>query len=188
MPEKKWTDNINSNVAKEIDEYVRGKYELTDDEINTTMPKVVEFYNKHPDDKDVYRDSNGCILLIQTPKVIVNDKNDVVNKLMPFDSEYSKDQNFLLKDCKFRINGDTKTIGLFATKEKWTLIEGIYDKTAFIKVPTLTMRYKKLGEKDDKIKPMALSKFLQHYKIKSLDEIPNEWFVYYSANITQVIK
>lgn len=186
-----WMGEIHKDIKKQIDKYERGKNTLSDDEVNDMMPKVIEFYNNHPEDQDVYRDVNGVILLIQTPKQIVNKKDETINKLKgyaPFGDEDAdkKDWNYLLQNCKFRLYGETKTIGIFSSRTLWTEIEGIYNKKAFVKANNLSLKYKKLGSD---VKPLNLTSFLKVLELDDIDEIDeSEYIIFYSVNITQVIK
>lgn len=176
---------IHNDVRDQIEKYERGKYTFSEEEIDIIMPKVVEFYNNHPEDRDVYSDVNGVILLIQTPKMITNKKGELVNSMMKFESQYDDSINYLLSNCKFRLNGKTGTIGIFASRENWAKIEGIYDKKAFIKASKLQLKYKKLGSED---KPLYQAQFIKKHELEDLDELDeSEYIIFYSANITQVI-
>ena len=42
----KYLDGIKGAIIKQIDEYERGKAELTEEEVKAIMPKVMAFYNK----------------------------------------------------------------------------------------------------------------------------------------------
>lgn len=180
-----WMKQIHQDIKKQIDKYERGKFTLSDAEINETMPKVIEFYNNHPEDQDVYRDANGVILLIQTPKVIKDKDGNIVNKPMGFDSLYGDEKQFMLTNCKFRINGKVETLSIFASKKEWAKIENIYDKKAFVKASQLKLRYKKLGSDD---KPMNLGAFEKLHELDDIDELDvSEYIIYYSINISQVI-
>jgi len=148
--------DIKMEVIKQIEEYERGKFELSEDDLEMIMPEVIKFYNNHPEDQDVYRDKNGCILLIQTPKALYNKKGELINNLECYESNYGGDDNYLMRDCKFRIYNKVGSIGLFAEQEKWQLMGNIYDEKGFVKVPNLKLRYKLLG---DDAKPMPLEKF-----------------------------
>ena len=180
-----WMKQIHQDIKKQIDKYERGKFTYTDDEINKIMPKVVEFYNNHPEDQDVYRDADGVILLIQTPKVMKNKDGDILNKPMPFDSLYGDEKQYMLTNCKFRMNGKTETMSIFASKEEWAKIKDIYDQKAFVKATQLKLRYKKLGSED---KPMNIAGFLKLHELEDIDELDaSEYLIYYSINISQVI-
>ena len=178
-----WMKKVRNDIQDQIEKYERGKYTFTEEEINIIMPKVVEFYNYHPEDQDVYRDANGVILLIQTPKMITNKKGEIINTPRKFDNDSRI--SYLLSNCKFRLYGKTGTISIFASMEDWKKIEGIYDKKAFIKASKLQLKYKKLGSED---KPLYLSLFTAKFELEDLDELDeSEYIIYYSANITQVI-
>lgn len=181
-----WMKQIHNDIRDQIEKYERGKYTFSEDEINVIMPKVVEFYNEHPKDQDVYRDASGVILLIQTPKMITNKEGDIINTPRKFPSQYEGGEtSFLLSNCKFRLYGKTGTIGIFASMENMKKIEGIYDKKAFIKASKLQLKYKKLGSED---KPLNFASFIAKHELEDLDELDeSEYITYYSANITQVI-
>ena len=178
-----WMKKVHNDIRDQIEKYERGKYTFSEEEINNIMPKVVEFYNDHPEDRDVYRDPNGVILLIQTPKMITNKEGKIINTPRKFDNDGRV--SYLLSNCKFRLYGKTGTIGIFASMEDWKKIDGIYDKKAFIKAPKLQLKYKKLGSEE---KPLNLASFNVKFELEDLDELDeSEYIVYYSANITQVI-
>lgn len=182
---------IHKDIKKQIDKYERGKSTFSEAEIDDIMPKVIEFYNNHPEDQDVYRDVNGVILLIQTPKQIINKENKTINKLKgyaPFGNPDAdkKDWNYLLQNCKFRISGEIRSIGIFGTQTLWYEIEDIYNKKAFVKANKLDLKYKKLGSE---VKALNLTQFLKLLELDDLDEIDeSEYIIFYSVNITQVIK
>jgi len=176
---------IHKDIHDQITKYERGKYTFSEDELEIIMPKVVAFYNNHPEDQDVYRDANGVILLIETPKMIKNKEGELVNPMMKFESQYDDGVSYLLSNCKFRLYGRTETIGLFGSKEDWSKIDGIYNKKAFIKATKLNLRYKKLGSED---KPLNYASFLKKYELEDIDELDeSEYIIYYSVNIAQVI-
>ena len=202
----RFIDKVGKGVIKDIEKWERGKYELTEEEIKETMPKAIAFYNNQPEDMDVYRDKNGCILLIQTPEVIIekdkqgnikkDDEGDpiILNGMVDFPSDYGGETHYLLKNCKFRLYNAVQSIGLFATQDVWKQMGNIYDEKAFIKCSTLNLRYKQIGS-DAKAKPEA--KFLaflnlsiedeeDHYEsIADVDE--SDYITFYGATITQVI-
>lgn len=182
-----WMKQVHKKVADQLEKYEKRKYTLTDDEIEKVMPKVIEFYNDHPEDEDVYRDENGIILLIQTPKAI-RDRNDkLLNSPQTWDAEDTpqEQKTYLINNCKFRHYGHTESISVWGKMEQWKQIEGIYDQKAFIKASKLNARYKMIGSDD---KPTYLSKFLEANEVDSLDELDeSEYIVYYSINIAQVI-
>ncbi len=202
----KYWDELDSSVIKQIDDYTRGKFELNEYEIQETMPKVVNFYNNHVEGTDVFRDKNGCILLVQTPAMIYEkdnngkqkkDKNGKAilrNGLRKFDGRGGGEDSYLLSNCKFRFEGVVESIGLFATKDIWSQMGGVYNENGFIKCSSLRKAYKQIGS-DDKSVPLAT--FLLKFKIDDINELDEEgnlviddsdYIIYYSATITQVIK
>jgi len=182
-----WMNQVHKKITENLDSYERSKFTLDDDDINAIMPKVVEFYNNHPKDQDVYRDENGVILLIQTPKAIKGKDGKLVNAPEGYDSKWNEGtKQYLIRNCKFRIYGETKPISIFASDEEWKKMGTIYDKKAFIKASSLQQRYKKIGSDE---KAMSLSLFLKKYELEDIEEIDeSEYIVYYTVNISQVIE
>jgi len=193
MSKKRYLQDIKKDVIKQIEEFEKGRYILSEEELEKIMPKVVEFYNNHPEDEDIYTDKNGSILLIQTPEPIFNKNGDLVNGLISYESLYGGEKQYLLRDCKFCIYDRVEMIGLFATEDVWRELGDVYNKKAFVKIPNLKLRYKKIG---DDSKPMPESKFIEYMNrgrnenelYETIEDIdPAEYFIYYSANISQVI-
>lgn len=186
-----WKDLIKDDVKEQIEKYEYGKNTYTEDEVEEIMPKVVEFYNNHPEDEDVFRDNNGIIILIQTPKKIIDGDGNLVNgfdEYPPYGKtkeEVDKEElSYMLRNCKFRIFDRTEFISVFASAKQWQEIGG-YDKTSFVKAFKLNRRYKKIGTED---KPMKLASFLKLYELDDIEDIDDsEYIMYYSVNVQQVI-
>jgi len=183
---KNWMSQVHKEITKQLDSYEKKKYTLTEEDIERIMPKVVEFYNDQHDDVDVFKDANGVILLIQTPKAIHNKDGDLINKPEPYESTFEGGgTQYLIQNCKFQLFGKPESISIFASDEEWQKIEGVYDKKAFIKASKITRKLKKIGSDD---KPMYESLFLKKYDLEDLSDIDDsEYIVYYSVNISQVI-
>ena len=196
----KYINKLKENVIEQIKSYEKGKVEIQEDEIEKVMTRVVEFYNAHPEDEDVFRIGNGCILLIQTPKKIVIE-GETVNSARKFPGFNEGDPDrFLLQDCKFRIYGTTRSIGLWAEMDLWKEFvlacggKEVYDLMGFVKTSDLKLTYGKMGDlytsgkKKDKLVILTLKKFLERHEIESLDEMEeSEYLTFYSATIQQVI-
>lgn len=178
-----WSDQLDPGVQTEMDDYERQKYSLSEEELDKVMPKVIKFYNKHPEGKDVFRTESGaCIFLIQTPEVQKNKEGKITNKPKKVNSEYGI--NFLWI-CKFRFFGETDLLSVFGTEEQWRET-GLFNKKPFI-YGMLKYQYKKRGE-DSKIKPVKLDIFLKKMGVDELEDLHvDDYKVFHNTNIWQVI-
>lgn len=189
-----WIDKINNKkVRKDLEEFQVVQGELEDEELEEIMPKVVEFYNDPPKDKDVYRLENGqCILLIQTPARIKGNKNGkeiTLNKPKPLNTNYpyadSKFPDKTFKQwCNALIYGETVSVSVFGSYEQWLELD--FGNKAFVKCTNLKVSYKLLNDTGN---PVGLDKFLKDCNIKGLEDLDeNDYRIYYTVNVQQVIK
>ena len=191
---KNYFDDLKDDIKEALEKLETGRTQVEDeDEKEALIKEAIQFYNTHPEDKDVFRYKNVCVLLIQTPEKQVNDNGKIANTLREFSSKYNPEEsNWLLNGCKFRIYGKTEFISVFATKSQWKEI-GIYGKKALI-TGNLKEQYKLLEDMNDNgIRPMGLKEFLSHcrasgYDVKTLKDLDDaNYRTYYSTNVIQVL-
>ncbi len=192
MSNNRWGDKISGTIQNQIKEYERKKYVLSEDEIKEIMPKVIDFYNNHPEDQDVFRTATACILYIQTPEKQKNKENKITNKPKPTKSNFGDEQNFLWS-CTFRIWGRTELVNIFGTEEQWKE-SGLFNQQAFI-FGQLKVQYSKIGApvnpKTNKAFILSEASFLDKYygPEATLEDVDDkEYRILYSTNIFQVIR
>jgi len=213
----KWVKKL-SEKAKEVKEFDETAYQITDD-VEELMEDVVTFYNTNDPSKECYPYKKGCIFSISTPeriykkkdgKILKNKegKNVTANSLMKFPTRFEgREDQYLLKNCSFRISAAAQNVGIFATLEIWKTIaeaweesDQIYD-SKFFAYGGLKKQYHKLGDvytpKEEKPQGkksgdkaiLSLNKFLERHEIEDISQIKETSLdVFYSINIWEVIE
>ena len=165
---------LGTQVAK-IRESLKGiemfRRTLDEEELKAILPRVIEFYDEHADDRQFFNDGSRDYVFIQSPE----ESNE--NKPKEIKSKFSEGKRFMWW-CKCKIG----SITVFLTQEQ--ALEIGWDSIACI-VGRLQVQYKPTdGEKRYFKSLKALAEYLQIDE-DELDD--DDFFRVYNINADQVI-